>query len=216
MFEDAFHIDTPTISPLVDLQYLGRFALRHLLVNPSKLLDDWKSVADEIIGLFYDEVGEEVPKWLNLWAESESLDDFDDTQREDLRTFFVNEFNNARKRVTVENNMGVVSDGKIYIDTASTKDDFSSINWGIVNNRMLTWAIPHVSRKGTKYICLTQGLRKSIASEVDFCSDLKSIGELLGWEYKNNKFSNGKQMKVIKVKFDEFMEFMYPNIEMED
>ena len=81
---------------------------------------------------------------------------------------------------------------------------------------MLTWAIPHVSRNGTKYICLTQSLRKRIASEVDFCSDLKSIGELLGWEYKNNKFSNGKQMKVIKVKFDEFMEFMYPNIELEE
>jgi hypothetical protein len=45
---------------------------------------------------------------------------------------------------------------------------------------------------------------------------LKSIAELLGWEYKNNKFSSGKQMKVIKVKFDDFMEFMYPNIEMEE
>ena len=50
----------------------------------------------------------------------------------------------------------------------------------------------------------------------NFCSDLKSIAELLGWEYKNNKFSNGKQMKVIKVRFEEFMEFMYPNIELED
>ena len=46
--------------------------------------------------------------------------------------------------------------------------------------------------------------------------DLKSIGELLGWPYKNTKFANGSQMKVIKVNFDEFMEFMYPNIDLED
>ena len=216
MFEEAFHIDTPINSPLQDLKYLGRFALRHLLADPSKLLDDWKLTADEIIKSFFDEVDEEVPKWLTLWAESESLDDFDDSQREDLRNFFVNEFNKARKKVIVQDDMGVTKDDTLYMDEASTKDDFSSINWNIINNRMFTWAIPHVSRNGTPYVCLTQGLRKSIASEVNFCSDLKSIAELLGWEYKNNKFSNGKQMKVIKVRFEEFMEFMYPNIELED
>ena len=81
---------------------------------------------------------------------------------------------------------------------------------------MLTWAIPHTSRNGTKYICLTQGLRKAIGNVLDFCSDLKSIGELLGWDYKNTKFANGNQMKVIKVKFDDFMDFMYPNIDLEE
>ena len=216
MFEEAFHIDTPLTSPLTDLQHLGRFALRHLLADPTLLLNDWKGTADEIINEFYSGVDMEVPEWLTLWEESENLDDFDDTQREDIRNFFVHEFNNARKKIIVQDDLGVVSDGKVYMDGASTSNDFSNINWGIINNRMFTWAIPHVSRNNTKYVCLTQGLRKSIASEVNFCSDLKSIAELLGWEYKNNKFSNGKQMKVIKVKFDDFMEFMYPNIEMED
>lgn len=216
MFEEAFHIDSPMTSPLRDLQYLGRFALRHLLADPTLLVEDWKATADEIITEFYHSVDEEVPRWLTLWAESENLDDFDDTQREDIRNFFVNEFNNARKKIIVQDDIGVVKDGKVYLDEASTKDDFTDVNWGIINNRMFTWAIPHVSRNGTPYVCLTQGLRKSISSEVNFCSDLKSIAELLGWEYKNNKFSNGKQMKVIKVKFDDFMGFMYPNIELED
>ena len=216
MFEETFHIDTPLTSPLKDLQYLGRFALRHLLADPTLLLNDWKETADEIIIEFYNSVGEEVPKWLTLWAESENLDDFDDTQREDIRNFFVNEFNNARRKIIVQDEMGIVQDGKVYLEEASTSHDFADVNWGIINNRMFTWAIPHVSRNGTPYVCLTQGLRKSISSEVNFCSDLKSIAELLGWDYKNNKFSNGKQMKVIKVKFDDFMEFMYPNIELED
>ena len=94
-------------------------------------------------------------------------------------------------------------------------DDFRSVNWGIVNNRMFTWAIPHVSRsKYTQYICITQGVRKSISERLDYCSDLKSLGELIGWEYKGVRI-NDKVVKVLKVPFDDFMAFLYPNIELE-
>ena len=215
MFEDKFHIDTPTISPLKKLNVLGKFALRHLLQNPSKLLDDWREVADEILTLFYEEVGSEVPFWLTQWAESENLDDFDDNQREEIRSFFVSQFNQVSKNVPIIDEYGNKK-STLDLDGASEASDFEDINWNIINNRKLTWALPHISKNNTRYVCLTQSLRKALSSEVEFCSDLKSIGELLGWDYKNNKFSNGKQSKVIKVKFDDFMEFMYPNIELED
>ena len=88
--------------------------------------------------------------------------------------------------------------------------------WSIVNNRMLTWAIPHTSRNGTKYICLTQGLRKAIGNYLNYCDDLKSIGELLGWNYQSVRFGNNdKVMKVLKVSFDDFMDFLYPNVDLE-
>ena len=215
MFEDKFHIDTPTISPLKKLNVLGKFALRHLLQNPSKLLDDWREVADEILTLFYEEVGSEVPFWLTQWAESENLDDFDDNQREEIRSFFVSQFNQVSKNVPIIDEYGNKK-STLDIDGASEASDFEDVNWNIINNRKLTWALPHISKNNTRYVCLTQSLRKALSSEVEFCSDLKSIGELLGWDYKNNKFRNGKQSKVIKVKFDDFMEFLYPNIELED
>ena len=211
MFEEKFHIDTPSISPLKKLNVLGRFALRHLLSNPSKLLDDWREVADEIVSLFYDMVGSEVPLWLSEWAESENLEDFDDNQREEIRSFFVSQFNQVSKTMPIIDDYGNKK-STLDIEGASTADDFEDINWNIINNRRLTWALPHISAHETRYVCLTQSLRKALSSEVEFCSDLKSIGELLGWDYKNNKFSNGKQSKVIKVKFDDFMEFMYPGI----
>jgi len=215
MFEDKFHIDTPTISPLKKLNVLGKFALRHLLQNPSKLLDDWREVADEILYLFYKEVGSEVPFWLTQWAESENLDDFDDNQREEIRSFFVSQFNQASKNVILTDEYGNKK-STLDIDGASEASDFEDINWEIINNRKITWALPHISPHQTRYVCLTQSLRKALSSEVEFCSDLKSIGELLGWEYKNNRFSNGKQSKVIKVKFDDFMEFLYPGIMFEE
>lgn len=214
-FEKTFHINTPSISPLRDLQYLGQFAASEIVGEPSLLLDDWKLTADKIISNFYGMLGVEVPEWLTTWAESESLEDLDDTQREDIRNFFVQEFNNARKKIATYDTYGNRTSATLDVEEASTSDDFTDVNWSIVNNRMLTWAIPHTSRNNSKYICLTQGLRKAIGEKLTFCSDLKSLGELLGWEYKNVKFQGGKQMKVIKVPFDDFMDFLYPNIDLE-
>ena len=214
-FENTFHINTPSISRLVDLKYFGQFAAATICGDPSLLLDDWQVTSDKIVNAFYNEMGVEVPEWLTLWAESESLDDLDDTQREDIRSFFVQEFNNARKKVTVYDDNGYNHSPTLDVEEATTSIDFISVNWSIVNNQMLTWAIPHTSRNGTKYICLTQTLRKAMGGSLDFCSDLKSIGELLGWNYQSVRFTGDKVMKVIKVKFDDFMNFLYPRIDLE-
>ena len=215
-FEKRFHINTPTISPLKNLKYLGQFAASEIVGEPSLLLDDWRSTADEIISKFYAHIGVEVPEWLTLWAESESLEDLDDGQREDIRNFFVQEFNNARKKINTYDTYGNHTSATLDVEEATTSDDFTGVNWSIVNNRMLTWAIPHTSRNGTKYICMTRGLRKAIGERLDYCSDLKSIGELLGWPYQSVRFGKGGNvMKVLKVNFDEFMDFLYPNVNLE-
>ena len=215
-FEDRFHINTASISPLVNLKYFGQFAAYTICSDCGLLLDDWKLTADYIIDKFYDELGVDVPKWLTQWSESESLDDLDDTQREDIRNFFVSEFNNARKKVNTYDTYGNKTNATLDVEEASTSGDFTDINWSIVNNRMLTWAIPKTSRNGTKYICMTQGLRKAIGEYLAFCDDLKSIGELLGWQYQAVQLGDEKRiMKVLKVKFDDFMDFLYPNVTLE-
>lgn len=215
-FENTFHINTPSISPLRDLQYLGQFAASEIVGEPSLLLDDWKVTADRIINNFYDTLDADVPEWLTSWAESESLEDLDDTQREDIRNFFVQEFNNARKKVNTYDTYGNKTSATLDVEEATTSGDFTDVNWSIVNNRMLTWAIPKTSKNGTKYICLTQGLRKAIGETLSFCSDLKSLGELLGWQYQAVQLGDEKRvMKVLKIKFDEFMDFLYPNVTLE-
>lgn len=215
-FENRFHISAPTHSPLQNMRFMGQFAASCIVGDPSLLLDDWKATADKIIESFYSTLDLEVPEWLTLWAESESLDDLDDSQREDIRNFFVQEFNNANRNIVKLDEWGNRTTPTLDIEEASESMDFEEVNWSIVNNRKLTWAIPHVSRNGTKYICLTQGLRKAIGAKLSFCDDLKSIGELLGWDYGPVRVGGSKVMKVIKVPFDEFMSFLYPNIELED
>ena len=214
-FERAFHVETPSISPLINLQMLGRHAVREIVSNPSVLLDDWRETADNLIVSFYGGIGIDAPDWLLSWAESENLDDFDTNQREDIRNFFVAEFNRARKKVQVTTENGFITDNTLDTDEASTYVDFEGINWSIINNRMLNWALPRISRADNKHVCLTQGLRSALSEHINFCNDLKSIAELIGWTYKSVKI-NGKSQWVIDVKFDEFMEFLYPNIELEE
>lgn len=215
-FEDEFHINTPAISKLVNLKYFGQFVASEIVGDSGLLLDDWKVTADKIITKFYTYLGLEVPEWLTFWAESESLEDLDDSQREDIRNFFVNEFNNARKKVNTYDTYGNRTESTLDVEEATTSNDFKSINWSIVNNRMLTWAIPKTSKNGTKYICLTQGLRKALGENLTFCTDLKSLGELLGWQYQAVQLGDEKRvMKVLKVNFDEFMDFLYPNVTLE-
>ena len=215
-FENRFHVGSPHMSQLKNLGFLGEYAIQYIATEPSLLLNNWRETADKIISQFFFEMGAKVPKWLMSWEESESISDLDDTQREDIRNFFVSEFNNARKKVNVYDSYGDRSTVTLDVDEASTSDDFTDVNWNIVNNRMLTWAIPFTSRNNTKYICLTQGLRKSLSDRLDFCSDLKSIAELIGWKYGPVRVGDGKVMKLVKVNFDEFMSFLYPNIDLED
>lgn len=213
-FENRFHVKSPHLSHLKSLHFLGEYAIQYVATEPGLLLDNWRETADKIISQFFFEMGTDVPEWLTLWEESESIGDLDDTQREAIRNFFVSEFNNARKKINVYDSYGDRSTSTLDVEEATTSEDFTDINWSIVNNRMLTWAIPFTSRRGTKYICLTQGLRTSLGEKMDYCDNLKSISELLGWDYKNTRFGKSNQMKVIKIKFDDFMEFLYPNISL--
>lgn len=219
MFKEFFHVDSPQHSRLTDLSVFARFAAVEMTMDPSLILEEWTVVADELIKRFYQHLEVEIPEWLTLWSESESLDDFDDNQREDIRTFFVNEFNRERgqlKIVDPDSGYGRGDADSTLDDTfISEADDFESVNWSIVNARRINYIIPKESRNGTKYACFTQGLRKAISQHTDFCSDLKSIAELLGWKYQSVKFGK-KVQKVVKVKFSDLMEFMYPNIAIDD
>lgn len=210
-FKEAFHIDTPSMSNLTLLSIFGRFAINEIVSDPSRLFDDWQKTANFIVNKFYATVGVPCPKWLDGWADNESVDDFDISQREAIRNFFVDKFNIARSKVDIRNEYGRKESTTLEINQASTSDDFSDLNWEIVNNRMITWAIPHTTRWNERNICLTQGLREDLNKSLEYSNDLKSLGELLGWDYKNVKI-NGTQMRVLKVKFDDFMSFLYPTV----
>ena len=215
-FEDEFHISTPKISSLNKLEAIGRYVAGEIIYDPDLLSKDWKVLIDEILEKLYRDIGLSIPEWLTKWAISESLEDFDNNQREMIRSFFNKAFNQARKTSKIIDEYGNRQSDTLDIYGASEGADFAGINWSMVNNRMFEWAFPKIGRAGTKYICFNQSLRNALASEIDFCDNLKSIGELMGWKSTSVRIGKGsKPMQLLKVPFDEFMEFLYPNLDME-
>lgn len=206
-----FHIDTPSMSRLTSLNVFGRFAIREIVANPDLLFDDWQTTADYILNEFYTAAMVEKPSWLDLWSESESISDYDDNQTEEVRSFFIEEFNKVRNRITLKDEYGNRKNTTLNIDEASESIDFQDLIWSIVNERLISWVIPHTGRGNEKNVCLTQTLRKTLKQYMDYSNDLKSIAELLGWEYTAVRFGN-KTKWVIKVPFDDFISFLYPSV----
>ena len=205
-FKDKFHVNTPTMSSLSSLQALGRFAVRLMISDPSYLFDDWQKTADYIVTKFYDRVNVKVPEWLLGWAESETLDDYDIGQRELIRNFFVVELNTARRRITFRDENGVIS------NPHNTADDDGSLQdtvWSMINERLFSWAIPHIKRDGSENVCLTQSFKTMLNTEIGYSNNLQSLAELLGWECHNVNFG-GIRMRVIEVSIEDFMAFVYP------
>lgn len=213
-FEETFHIKSPAISPLKKLRYIGDFFANELINDPSLLYDDWREICNTIINRLYVDLERTCPEWIMSWSESETLEDFDNNQIEDIRNFFNETLTYHRKQVKIYNENGLEEDLLEYNDDVNSSYDFKHITWSIINQRLINWIIPHISRGNNRYVCLTQGLRKAISQKIDFCSDLKSIGELMGWDYKTVKI-NGKNMKVVHVLFDDFLEFVYPGVDFE-
>lgn len=206
-FKDKFHVNTPTMSNLISLQTLGRFAVRLMISDPSYLFDDWQKTADYIITKFYDRIGVEVPTWLVGWAESETLDDFDISQRELIRNFFVVEMNSARRKITFRDENGFISNPH---NTVEEDGSLKDVVWSMINERLFSWAIPHIKRDGTENVCLTQSFKTMLNKEIGYSNNLQSLAELLDWECHNVNFG-GNRMRVIEVSIDDFMAFVYPS-----
>lgn len=205
-FKGKFHVNTPTMSNLISLQALGRFAIRLMITDPSYLFEYWQKTADYIVAKFYDRVGVKVPEWLLGWAESETLDDYDIGQRELIRNFFVVELNTARRRITFRDENGVISNPHNTVDDDGSLQDTV---WSMINERLFSWAIPHIKRDGSENVCLTQSFKTMLNKEIGYSNNLQSLAELLGWECHNVNFG-GNRMRVIEVSIDDFMAFVYP------
>jgi hypothetical protein len=75
--------------------------------------------------------------------------------------------------------------------------------------------VMHHAGNGYDYVCFTMGLKKALHNANQACYNVKSIAELLGWDYKTVKLH--KPTKVMTIRFDKFLKFLYPNYdEMED
>lgn len=204
-FDARFMVDNHQHSPLHKLKAFGYFFATELYHDPELLGDDWKSLAHRLLHRLYSDVGLEVPEWLLSWNKIESLEDLDEDQKEDIRIFILDEINRVSRTVkwVDEDDRSM---GESLTQYTEDKNDFRAKLEQIVNSNLIPWMVM-VHRNKKDYVCFTSGFKKVVHKNTEVCMSLKSIGELLGWNYTEERLPGRK--KVIKVGFDELLDFIY-------
>ena len=208
-FRQAFDIKNTSNCRLHLLKPLGQFVVNEITGDPSLIDMDWKELADTLILRICMDIGIEVPIWLQGWTEVESLDDFDDIQRERIRGFLVKEINQAYGKIQILDDEGrLQQDYKNEVDVKTTKD-FKNRVGVVLNERTIPWLLVDATDK----VHLTSGFIEAVHKGTCIKDSMKTMAELLNWERpKSNKVrSVGFAGKSITVSRDEFTEFIFPN-----
>ena len=194
------------------LKYLADFVVNEINEDIELLRLPWQELSNELIKRAYAKCERKCPDWLLTFAESVSPEDLDDEEIEYLRMFFIDEINKHNKSIKVYS----AEDGypikfhDYFTDSVKDSNDFYERVFNIINERLIPYMVLHHGRDGLDYVCFTSGLKKALKNANEVCYDVKGIAELLGWEYKSVKIP--KSTKVMIVRFDKFLTFLYPNL----
>lgn len=212
LFEEEFCLNNPINSPIKHLRHISYFFADEIIHDPKLLSEDWMSVTNMILERLYTDIGLEFPDWLKSFFKNITMEEFDNDQIEDIRIFLIDEINKATKQVKIYDENGYTrSDEKLYSEDLKTFEDLESRVWNVMNERLLSWAsVGEVNFE--KYIYFTQGFKKILSNKTEVKQSMKSIAELLGWKYQTIRVKNSNSTnKAIKIGFDEFLRFLYPD-----
>ncbi len=170
---------------------------------------DWQELANTLITCIYSDARMEPPGWIYQWSKSETMEDADDEHREDIRIFLLDQINRAYGRVQVidpETGRTLTED---YNENIKETKSFKEKVWQVLNERLIPWMMPK-EIKNKNYVCLSIGFKKEVQRELRVCQPLTGLAELMDWEVEPVRLSSEKVQKMIIIKFDDFLEFLYP------
>ena len=205
-FMAHFQMDSPKDCLFHHLKYLADFVVNEINEDIELLRLPWQELSNELILRAYTTCGRECPDWLLTFTESVTPEGLDEEEIEYLRMFFIEEINKHNKSIKVYSS----EDGypikyhDYFTDSVKDSNDFYERVFNIINERLIPYMVLHHGRDGLS------GLRKALENANEVCYNIKSIAELLGWEYKTVRIP--ESTKVMVVRFDKFLNFLYPNL----
>lgn len=206
-FDNTFQMDSPKRSKLNALKAITQAVAVEILADPQLLEKDWRDLANTLLVRIFSDIGEKPPEWLMEWMKIETILDIENEQKESIRIFISNCLNREMKRIPlVDDEYRTVT----LETTPKIRDNkgFYSRVWYVVNEGLIPWMVPfHDSRKNQDYVCLTLGFKKELQQELKICQTLKGVAELMGLNYTS--VSLPEKTKVIKIRFDKFLELIY-------
>ena len=215
-FDEIFKINSPKRSILNKLKALGNYFITEIKNNPELLLNDWQETADLLVGRAYLDTGHDMPSWILDWHKTETLDDLDEEEIEEIRLFLIEKINRATQKVQVWSEETGRPLNQQDLDTDfKTNDDFNDRVWSVLNEKLIPWLDLHRSRDGTINVVCSSGIKKELKQITSSSYNLQSISELLGWEYKPILI-NGKTKRMMIVNYHDFLDFLYPKLDEYD
>ena len=215
-FDEIFKINSPKRSILNKLKALGNYFITEIKNNPELLLNDWQETADLLVGRAYLDTGHDMPSWILDWHKTETLDDLDEEEIEEIRLFLIEKINRATQKVQVWSEETGRPLNQQDLDTDfKTNDDFNDRVWSVLNEKLIPWLDLHRGRDGTINVVCSSGIKKELKQITSSSYNLQSISELLGWEYKPLKI-NGKTKRMMIVNYHDFLDFLYPKLDEYD
>ena len=224
-FNKKFKVDVPRESVLKDLHGLSNYCANLICNDPSLLEKDWDELGNYFIKKAYDYVDESIPEWLLKYESTNTQEDKEYQEVEEIRSFLLNLINEKynkkiQLKVYEEENMYMYSEKKLdeyYSNDLAEIDDFRNKIFSVINQHLIPFMSFNKKQNGVLYVNFNSLLVKELFDnlEISSASNLKSISELLGW---NHGFIsvNGERGTRMYVEFDTFLEFLYPNYEIVD
>ena len=147
-----------------------------------------------------------IPEWL-LEFENVTLEAIDEEKTEDIRSFFLSEINREMSKIKYT----LYDDGTgqmDFSDDVKTADELYNHVFDVINNHKIPYMYLKTLRDSRTFVCFTSNLKTVLNQNELECINVKSLSEQLEWEYANTRVG-GKNRKVMRVEFHEFLKFLY-------
>ena len=183
------------------LSAIGYYVAKRITEKPELLEEEWNSLATKLLEEMYREVGLEVPEWIRkeYIAEENIYEDI----REAIRVFLVKRINEEYSRFVGKVIIEKYEEGEEHL--ARSDVDFEDRVKIVLENKLLPWAI---LRKDT--IIITSAFASDLKSIIGDIGGLRSIAELLGWEYQKSVKIGKRVLAAIRVNIRDFLGFLSP------
>lgn len=200
---DKARVFEKTVKPqLVKLRALGDFAAFYALNNG--LPENYEELPVRILEEAYRQAGLTPPEWIHEKRDEDS--DFYEEIKETIRGFLL-------RRINEEYNRSV---GRVVVETSSGFEYYSRSDLGLEERVKVVLdkgLIPWLTKSGD-YVFFTTDFARELAEVIGDIGGLKSIAELLGWEYRpKHPVRKGKTVTsytVIRAPLEDFLDFLEP------
>ncbi|ADJ54264.1 primase/DNA polymerase [Hyperthermophilic Archaeal Virus 2] len=205
--ELATEFESKVKPELKKLKAIGDYTASYFLKNG--IGEDLEKQGIEALEAAYRSVGLEPPEWLRLDTGTSSEAEIFEDMREQVRVFLVKrvneEYNRFVGRVTVEK----PDEGELFLDRSQI--DLKTRIEIVLDKQLIPWLL----RKGND-VLITTGIMHELEEVTGDIGGLKSLAELLGWEYMKYSMREGervKNMAVVKASLEDLLSFLTPHIE---